>query len=225
VTVSSSTDALARTLAIWWLLAVAGVASRAVGSSATLLAQLAAVAIAVVRPASGSGAAAARALARGLGAGWVGYPAWQAAIVCLGVAAGLSPLEPPGREVDIETALQRCLLAPVWEELLYRGRVLPALRPRLGPVAAVAVSSLAFALPHARPWALLGSFVVGCGLGVVRLRSRSPWTGVGIHAGFNGAARLWSGEPVGPMALLASGLGFLLWLRLPPSGGRPHEPL
>ena len=209
-------DALSRMLVIWWgLTLAAGIASRGSGSRALALAQLGAVAAAGLRPRSG----AAAAVARGLMAGWIGYEGWRWAVLGLGVAIGLSPPEARSDGVDLWTGLQRCLLAPVWEESLYRGRLLPALVRPLGPVAAVGVSSLAFALPHLQPWPLLGSFVVGCGLGVVYLRSRSAWTCIGIHAGFNGAARLWGGDPAGPTAALASGLAFWWVAR----GGRRRE--
>jgi CAAX protease family protein len=85
------------------------------------------------------------------------------------------------------------VMAPVIEELLFRGLLLRALTRRLSPPAAVFVCALAFALahvagdPNALP-ALPALTTLGIVLGVVALRTGSLSRPILIHAGFNLAA-------------------------------------
>jgi uncharacterized protein len=82
------------------------------------------------------------------------------------------------------------ILAPIVEELLFRGVLLRALLRRFDPVAAVLGSALIFALvhylgdPNTLPFlpALTG---LGAVLAVVALRSGDLSTSIFIHAGFN----------------------------------------
>jgi membrane protease YdiL (CAAX protease family) len=79
-------------------------------------------------------------------------------------------------------------LAPVFEELLYRERLLLALRTRTGALLAVTISSLLFALPHLEPWSVLTTSLVGLALGALMLASGSVALCIGLHAGLNLAA-------------------------------------
>jgi uncharacterized protein len=82
------------------------------------------------------------------------------------------------------------ILAPIIEELLFRGVLLRALLRRMAPVTAVLVSAVIFALvhyigdPNTLPFlpALTG---LGAMLAVVALRSGELSTSIFIHAGFN----------------------------------------
>jgi membrane protease YdiL (CAAX protease family) len=82
------------------------------------------------------------------------------------------------------------IFAPIVEELLFRGVLLRGLLRRTGPVAAVLISAVIFALvhwvgdPNTLPFlpALAGLGVV---LAVVALRSGELSTSIFIHAGFN----------------------------------------
>jgi hypothetical protein len=55
-------------------------------------------------------------------------------------------------------------LAPIFEELVYRGRLLPALRARIRLLPAIVASSALFAIPHLDRWSVLGTFLVGLAL-------------------------------------------------------------
>ena len=65
-----------------------------------------------------------------------------------------------------------------------RGVVLPSLRASLGAAGAIAVSSLLFALSHDF-YRMPFTFVVGVGLGVLRVRSGSLTPSVCAHASLN----------------------------------------
>jgi CAAX protease family protein len=82
------------------------------------------------------------------------------------------------------------LVAPLVEELFFRGFLYPALARPLGSVLAVGLTGGLFALVHAGQLALawvplLLLFVVGAALTVVRARTKSVATCVLIHMSYN----------------------------------------
>jgi membrane protease YdiL (CAAX protease family) len=82
------------------------------------------------------------------------------------------------------------LVAPLVEELFFRGFLYPALARRLGVMAGILLTAALFALLHAGQlalaWApLLILFAVGAVLTLVRARTNSVATCVLIHAGYN----------------------------------------
>lgn len=76
------------------------------------------------------------------------------------------------------------LLAPVTEELFFRGLVYSSFSS-LGTFVARAVSALTFAFIHREPLAFLGFAVVGWYLSGLRARWDSVWPGVAVHALYN----------------------------------------
>jgi hypothetical protein len=89
-------------------------------------------------------------------------------------------------------ALFAGLVAPVCEELLFRGLLLRALRRRFSPVAAVAISALVFALahpaldPHLGTFALVPAlFGLGAISGAVAVRRGDLSASIMLHIGFN----------------------------------------
>ncbi len=89
-------------------------------------------------------------------------------------------------------ALFAGLIAPVCEELLFRGLLLRALRRRFSPVIAVAVSALVFALAHPALDPTWGSFVIvpalfglGAISGTVAVRRGYLSVSIMLHIGFN----------------------------------------
>lgn len=130
-------------------------------------------------------------------AGAVAQPAWLRVTARAGAALGLEPA-PLDTATRIEPALWlgAGLVGPLAEELLYRERLLRALRPA-GPAGAVALTSVLFALPHREPWWMLGALLFGLWLGALALASRGVWLCVGYHAGFN-LACLSAGMPLLP---------------------------
>ncbi len=89
-------------------------------------------------------------------------------------------------------AVVAALVAPVCEELLFRGLLLRALRRRMSPTAAVIVQALAFALAHPMLSPTLGDFAVvpalfmlGAVSGIVATRKGDLSASIMMHIGFN----------------------------------------
>jgi uncharacterized protein len=89
-------------------------------------------------------------------------------------------------------AVVASIVAPVCEELLFRGLLLRALRRRMSPEMAVIVQALAFALAHPMLSPSLGDFAVvpalfllGAASGVVAVRRGDLSASIMMHIGFN----------------------------------------
>jgi CAAX protease family protein len=89
-------------------------------------------------------------------------------------------------------AVVAALVAPVCEELLFRGLLLRALRRRMSPTQAVIVQALAFALAHPMLSPTLGDFAVvpalfmlGAVSGIVAVRRGDISASILMHIGFN----------------------------------------
>jgi len=80
-------------------------------------------------------------------------------------------------------------LAPVAEELFFRGFLYTALRQRLGLAAAVMISSLVFALGHIDALGVVAaSFVMGIAIALAYEYTRSLWVAIAIHVFNNSLA-------------------------------------
>lgn len=77
------------------------------------------------------------------------------------------------------------VIAPVTEELLFRGLIQRALRARYGPRVAIGTSALLFGAFHLDAQALFFATIVGVVLGVVAQRAGSTLPAIALHAGFN----------------------------------------
>ncbi|MEJ2737923.1 MAG: type II CAAX endopeptidase family protein [Anaerolineae bacterium] len=87
------------------------------------------------------------------------------------------------------TLLGAGLLAPVAEELFFRGFLYTALRQRLGIAAAVTISSLVFAIGHIDALGVVAaSFIIGIALALAYEYTRSLWVAIAIHAFNNSLA-------------------------------------
>jgi membrane protease YdiL (CAAX protease family) len=89
-------------------------------------------------------------------------------------------------------ALFAGLIAPICEELLFRGLLLRALQRRFSPVVAVAISALVFALAHPALDPTWGTFVIvpalfalGAISGSIALRRGDLSASIMLHIGFN----------------------------------------
>lgn len=118
------------------------------------------------------------------------------------VAAALEPILQGGKEQgltpeawDPERALPYAVnflavagLAPVVEELTFRGLGFAAVRPFYGTVAAVAATAVLFGLAHGLVAALPVLVVFGIGLGIVRATTDSVVPCIVLHVLFNAIA-------------------------------------
>ena len=78
------------------------------------------------------------------------------------------------------------VLAPLFEETLFRGVLLPVLGRRLGGGNAVLISAAVFALAHLSLGELIPLFLLGIGLGWLRWRSGRLSCSVWMHGLWNG---------------------------------------
>ena len=93
-------------------------------------------------------------------------------------------------------AITAMVLAPLFEETLFRGVLLPVLAQRWGGLAAVVVSALLFGIAHLSLGELPPLFVLGLGLGWLRLQSGRLGPSVLMHS-------LWNGLTFANLLLLA----------------------
>ncbi|MCY4172660.1 MAG: CPBP family intramembrane metalloprotease [Cyanobacteria bacterium MAG CAR3_bin_5] len=83
-------------------------------------------------------------------------------------------------------ALTACLLAPLYEELVFRAAILPAMGRSYGAGVGVLVSSLLFAAAHLSLVEFVPLLILGLGLGWLRLSSGRLSACVLMHAAWNG---------------------------------------
>lgn len=115
------------------------------------------------------------------------------------------------------------IIAPLVEELFFRGYVFAGLRPRYGWPKAAAISSALFALFHLQPLAILPIFLLGYFFAFLYQRSRSLWPSILMHMLMNALAL--------GVALLAAKMGIMpgtdpadFWSPLAPTPSW-HSPL
>lgn len=83
------------------------------------------------------------------------------------------------------------IIAPILEELFFRGAVLPVIASRFGPALGIAVSALLFGAMHIQPtyessiYMVMLTTIAGLAFGWLRLRTRSLLLPIGAHVGFN----------------------------------------
>jgi membrane protease YdiL (CAAX protease family) len=75
---------------------------------------------------------------------------------------------------------------PVLEEVGFRGWVQRPLEPRIGPRAAILATAVVFALAHVGSSFFPARLAGGVVLGAAVHATRSVWTGIVLHAGWNG---------------------------------------
>lgn len=157
------------------------------------------------------GACAGRPL-RAFGWGGVFLAIALAAVVAAGLAFAplLGPGEPPQRELmdliggsrglgtTLALFLTVAVLAPVFEEILFRGFLLPWLQPRLtarwglrwGTAAALLLTALAFGAMHLQPRGLHILSTLGLVLGWAMVRTGDLRTAILVHGAWNGGVFL-----------------------------------
>lgn len=89
--------------------------------------------------------------------------------------------------VLILMAVAAVLVAPVCEELVFRGYLYPVMKKFAGPWVAAICSGLIFAAAHGSLAALLPLFIFGIVLAVLYEKTGSIWAPMAVHFCFNGA--------------------------------------
>ena len=78
------------------------------------------------------------------------------------------------------------ILAPLFEEIVFRGILLPTLSRNFGVISGIIVSAFIFALAHLSLGEMPPLFVLGIGLGITRIASGSLFSSVIMHSLWNG---------------------------------------
>lgn len=98
----------------------------------------------------------------------------------------LFQIEEPARKVLLVVSV--AVLAPLGEELLFRGYLLRVLRARHGVRPALVITSAIFAVIHVNPASVLALFALGMVFGLLRVISGSLWPAMIAHALQNGTS-------------------------------------
>lgn len=80
------------------------------------------------------------------------------------------------------------ILAPLWEETVFRGMIFGTVYARWGTVAAVLVSAAVFAVVHGIPILLPYMITLGLTLGLLRAFHRNLWGPLALHMTINSIA-------------------------------------
>lgn len=128
-----------------------------------------------------------------------------------------------GKDSPVGAFLALVVVAPLTEELFFRGFILRAFLRRYSVATAILLSALLFAIGHANPWQFLSAAVGGLLLAWLYWRAGSLLPCFLAHASFNGLSVVathllppipgFTGDPFGPVELQPlwlDGLGLLL---------------
>jgi membrane protease YdiL (CAAX protease family) len=92
--------------------------------------------------------------------------------------------------------LKVVIMAPIVEEMIFRGVIMHGLMRNYSSFTAVFVSALMFALFHLNPWQFPATFVLGILLGILMVRTRNIYLCIAGHAINNGlvmiSIRYWN---------------------------------
>lgn len=76
-----------------------------------------------------------------------------------------------------------CILAPIIEEILFRGILLRGLLQNgTSPILAISLSAVLFGMAHLNPWQFLGAGLLGAVFGFIYYRTQSLWLCMLLHA-------------------------------------------
>jgi membrane protease YdiL (CAAX protease family) len=184
-------SALLVTLAVWTVLLSGSRLSSLVGEEAALLLvfALSAALLIATRPPSAVRFRRCDVALIGLSItlGFAAYPLLCALTAVVGLAVGIDPtLVTASGAGGWPLLIAVVVVAPVFEELLYRERLLDAIAATpLGASGGTLLTSVLFAVTHLAPLQMLGCFLVGVVLALVRRVSRRVTACIGLHAGLN----------------------------------------
>ncbi len=83
----------------------------------------------------------------------------------------------------ISLVLMTVILAPILEEILFRGIIMKGMiNNKVAPITAIIVSALIFGAVHFNPWQFAGAFLLGLVLGLVYYKTKSLLMPILLHA-------------------------------------------
>ncbi|MEZ9523712.1 CPBP family intramembrane glutamic endopeptidase [Enterovibrio norvegicus] len=109
-----------------------------------------------------------------------------------------------------------CVLAPLLEEMLFRGIILRGFLNHYSPAKSIVLSSLLFGVFHANLYQFISASIAGCFFAWLFYKSRSLWPSIFAHSIVNGCAFVLFNASISPpysflstaIALFLSLLGF-----------------
>ena len=93
---------------------------------------------------------------------------------------------PRGTLGSVAMVLVIVVAAPIVEETIFRGVLLPSLSRRFGEAWGVGITTVVFAAMHVNAFSFLPILLVGWALAGLFTRSRSLWVSIAGHSVFNG---------------------------------------
>ncbi|MBR6001700.1 MAG: CPBP family intramembrane metalloprotease [Bacteroidales bacterium] len=86
------------------------------------------------------------------------------------------------------SAVSVVIMAPLFEEWMFRGMILRGLLRKMHPVWAIVISAFLFSLIHLNPWQGIPAFILGCVFGYVYWKTGNLWLTILMHATNNAIA-------------------------------------
>ncbi len=133
---------------------------------------------------------------------WYGY-----FTQAIGIPESAGALELDSAAAIAMVIIASVILAPMFEETIYRGVLLHGLKEEFSPVKSVMLAAVAFMMMHMSPLQVVFQFALGVLSGFVALRSKRLLPSVILHASANAIALIMQLTP-----LSAALAGCVLWL-------------
>ena len=82
---------------------------------------------------------------------------------------------------DIYSVIMVAVMAPIFEEIIFRGFILNGLLKNYSPTKAILWSATLFGIVHLNPWQFIGAFIIGAVIGWLYWKTNSIIPGMLIH--------------------------------------------
>jgi len=89
------------------------------------------------------------------------------------------------KQTNVFSFISMVIVAPIFEELIFRGIMLDGLLKKYSPKKSILISSILFGLVHLNPWQFIGALIIGVFIGWVYYHSKSISLAIIIHAANN----------------------------------------
>ena len=89
------------------------------------------------------------------------------------------------KQTNAFSFISMVIVAPTFEELIFRGVMLDGLLKKYSPIKSILISSILFGLVHLNPWQFIGALIIGIFIGWVYYYTKSISLAIIIHAANN----------------------------------------